>query len=139
MNQKKIVGFLAYWVANSVVLLVAALIFKGNVVLGNKDISGPAAAVRCGLIISVLTLLVEPLVAKSRIKESFKSLKIKDENLNGLGYLIANIALVWVLKWFASVLGLGISSVFYAILVGVILTVGQWAVYKFVPNANGKK
>ena len=139
MNQKKIVGFLAYWVANSVVLLVAALIFKGNVVLGNKDISGPAAAVLCGLIISVLTLLVEPLVAKSRIKESFKSLKIKDENLNGLAYLIANIALVWVLKWFASVLGLGISSVFYAILVGVILTVGQWAVYKFVPNANGKK
>lgn len=139
MNQKKVVGFLAYWVANSVVLLVAALIFKGNVVLGNKDISGPAAAVLCGLIISVLTLLVEPLVAKSRIKESFKSLKIKDENLNGLAYLIANIALVWVLKWFASVLGLGISSVFYAILVGVILTVGQWAVYKFVPNANGKK
>ena len=139
MNQKKIVGFLAYWVANSVVLLVAALIFQGNVVLGNKDIGGPAAAVLCGLIISVLTLLVEPLVAKSRIKESFKSLKIKDENLNGLAYLIANIALVWVLKWFASVLGLGISSVFYAILVGVILTVGQWAVYKFVPNANGKK
>lgn len=132
MDQRKLIGFLGYWVANAIVLVVAATIFKGNVVLGNKDMSGPFAAVVVGLIIVVLTYFVEPLVAKSKIKNSLKSLKLKEENLNGLMYFVANVVFVWVLKLFASNLGMGISSVLYAILVGGLLTLGQWAVYKLL-------
>ncbi|MDP2632760.1 MAG: phage holin family protein [Candidatus Curtissbacteria bacterium] len=134
MEQRKLVGFLGYWVANAFVLVVAAAIFKGNVVLGNKDISGPFAAVVVGLIVVLLTYIVEPIIAKSNIKRSLKSLKLKEENLNGLIYFVVNVVIVWVLKLFASVLGMGISSVLYAVLVGGLLTLGQWAVYKTVPR-----
>ena len=134
MDQKKLLGFLAYWVSNAVVLVIAAAIFSGKVVLGNKDVSGPLAAVVVGLLITVLCLFVEPIVSKSNIKKSLVSLKLKDENLNGLIYFLGNVIIVWVLKWFASVLGLGIYSVLYAVFVGVLLTVGQWAVYKTVPK-----
>lgn len=134
MDLKKLISFLAYWVSNAVVLVIAAAIFKGNVVLGNKDISGPFAAVVVGLIISVLGYFIEPLVAKSKIKQNLKSLNLKEENLNGIIYFVSNVAFVWILKWFASFLGLGISSVIYVVLVGVLLTAGQWAVYRTVPH-----
>lgn len=139
MDQRKVVGFLAYWVVNSVVLLVAAAIFRGNVVLGNKDISAPLAAVLAALIIVVLLYLVEPLVAKSDIKQSLRALKLKDEHSMGLIYFAANVVVVWVIKWFASILGLGISSIVYVILVGILLTGGQWAVFKLVPTVGTPK
>lgn len=139
MDQKKVVGFLAYWVVNAVVLLVAAAIFGGNVVLGNKDISAPLAAVLVALVITVLTYLVEPLVAKSGMRQNLKSLAIKDEYSNGLIYLGANVVIVWVVKWFASTLGLGVASIIYVVLVGILLTLGQWAVFKLVPTAGAAK
>lgn len=139
MDQKKVVGFLAYWVVNAVVLLVAAAIFSGNVVLGNKDISAPLAAVLVAVVITVLTYLVEPVVAKSGMRQNLKSLTIKDEYSNGLIYLGANVVIVWVVKWFASTLGLGVANIFYVVLVGILLTLGQWAVFKLVPTGVTSK
>lgn len=136
MDQKKAVGFLAYWVVTSVVLLVCAAIFKGNVVLGTKDISAPMAAVVTGLLINILLFLVEPLIAKTDIKQSLKSLKLKEEYLTGLIYFGANVVILWVIKWFAAVLGLGISSVVYVVLTGVILTLAQWGAFKMLPAAR---
>lgn len=139
MDQRKVVGFLSYWVVSAVALLVATAIFRGNVVLGNKDISAPLAAVLVGLVINILLYLVEPLVVKSGIRQSLKSLKLKKEHLDGLIYLGANVVIIWVLKWFASILGLGVSNIFYVVLVGVMLTLGQWAVFKLMPTVDSAK
>ena len=139
MDQRKVVGFLAYWVITAVTLLVATQIFKGNVVLGTKDVSAPLAAVLAGLVINVLLYFVEPLIAKSDIKSNLKTLKLKDEHLMGLIYLGANIVILWVVKWFAAVLGLGISSLVYVVLLGILLTLTQWATFKFMPAIGASK
>ena len=122
MDQKKLVGFLSFWVVNTVVLLLASVIFSGNVVLGNSRVSTPIAAILSGLIITGLNYLVQPLVAKS-------GLKVKGNAMAGV-YLAANIVFVWIIKRFALLLGLGVVNILYTILVGILLTVGQWAVAK---------
>lgn len=122
MDQKKLVGFLGFWVANAIVLLIASVIFGGNVVLGNAKVSTPMAAIISGLIITGLTYLVQPLVDRG-------GLKVKGNAMGGV-YLVANIVFVWIIKRFALVLGLGVANILYTILVGVLLTGGQWAVAK---------
>lgn len=122
MDQKKIVGLLSFWVVNSLVLLVSSAIFGGSVVLGNDKVSTPMAAIISGLIITGLTSLVQPLVAKS-------GFRVKGNLMAGV-YLAANIVFVWIIKRFALVLGLGIANILYTVLVGILLTVGQWAVAK---------
>lgn len=121
MDQKKLVEILAFWVVNTAVLLVSSFIFSGNVVLGNDKLSMPMAAVLSGLIITAVGYLVQPAVARS-------GYKVKNENVWGGIYFVANAAVVWVVKRFALVLGLGVASIFYVILVAVLLTAAQWAV-----------
>lgn len=133
MDQKKLVGFLSFWVVNTVVLLVASVIFSGNVVLGNSRVSTPMAAIISGLIITGLTSLVQPLVAKS-------GFRVKG-NLMGGVYLVANIVFVWIIKHFALTLGLGVATINfipYVIPVGILLTAGQWAVAKATGQMNKK-
>lgn len=122
MDQKKLVGFLSFWVVNTVVLLVASVIFSGNVVLGNSRVSTPMAAIISGLIITGLNYLVQPLVAKS-------GFRVKGNLMAGV-YLVANIVFVWIIKRFALTLGLGVFNILYTVLVGILLTAGQWAVVK---------
>ena len=133
MNQKKTVEFLAFWLANTVALLVLAMVFKNNIVLGNDKVSMPMAAVVCGLILTVFGAFVDPLVKKSGMIGSLKSvlasagMKTKDEALWGIFYLAANIVAVWVVKRFALIVGLGISSILFTLIAAVVLTGAQWA------------
>ena len=124
MDQTKIVGFLANWVVNILVLLIAAGIFRNNVVLGNANISTAHAAIILGLVITLLSMLVAPAVAKSGIKIGKK----QQDKVMGAAYLAANALFLWILKRLALVLGLGISNVLYVILTAILLTCGQWAV-----------
>lgn len=120
MDQKKLVEILAFWVANTIVLLVSSFIFEGNVVLGNDKVSMPMAAVLSGAIITAFGYVVPPVVARS-------GYRIKNEKIWGGVYFVANAAVVWVIKRFALLLGLGIISIFYVILVALLLTGAQWA------------
>lgn len=120
VDQKKLVEILAFWVANTIVLLVSSFIFEGNVVLGNDKVSMPMAAVLSGAIITAFGYLVPSVVAKS-------GYRIKNEKIWGGVYFVANAAVVWVIKRFALLLGLGIASIFYVILVALLLTGAQWA------------
>ncbi|MBI3282615.1 hypothetical protein HYZ70_00890 [Candidatus Curtissbacteria bacterium] len=120
MDQKKLVEILAFWVVNTAVLLISSFIFGNNVVLGNDKVSAPMAAVISGGIITAFGYLVPPVVARS-------GYKIKNENLWGGIYFVANALVVWVVKRFALLLGLGVASIFYVILVAVLLTGAQWA------------
>lgn len=119
MDQKKLVEYLAFWVVNSVVLLVSSFIFSGNVVLGNDKLSMPLAALVCGLIITVFGYLVPPAVVKT-------GYKVKDEKVWGAIYFASNVIIVWIIKRFALLLGFGVASILYVLLVGVLLTAAQW-------------
>lgn len=132
MDQKKMVQFLSFWVVNTVVLLVSSFIFGGNVVLGNDKVSMPMAAVISGLIITLAGLAVDPLVKRWGLVENLKStlkatgLKMKDDALWGIIYLVFNIIVVWIIKRFALLIGLGVASIMYVFIVGILLTVAQW-------------
>ena len=115
MDQKKLFQFLSFWVVDVVVLLVASLIFKNNVVLGNDKVSTALAAVVCGFIITVLITLVK--------KSDFK---VKNENLWAVIYFVVNALGIWVLKRFALMIGLGVSNLFFVAILALILTVAQW-------------
>lgn len=121
MSNQKLISFFSLWIANSLVFLIASLIFVGNVVLGNDKVSTPMAAVIAGFVLTTLMLVVEPAVGKS-------GYKVTNKNVWGLIYLVYNIAALWILKRFALVLGLGISSLVWVAVIGVVLTLVQWGV-----------
>lgn len=123
MSNAKLIEFFASWTANSVVFLAASMIFTGNVVLGNDKISMPMAAVIAGFALTVFLALVPTALARS-------GYKVRDPKMLGAVYLAANLVILWVIKRFALVLGLGISSLLYVAFVGVMLTVVQWGVMR---------
>lgn len=133
MDQKKLVEILAFWVANTIALLVASYVFGRNVELGNDKLSMPVAAVLSGLIITGAGYLVPPIIEKI-------GYKVKNENIWGGIYFVANVLVVWVIKRFALVLGLGVASIFYVLLVAVLLTAAQWgAAYATGAVKKGQK
>lgn len=121
MSNQKLIGFFSLWIANSLVFLVASLVLVGNVVLGNDKVSTPMAAVIAGFVLTTLMQLVEPAVGKS-------GYKVTNQNIWGLIYLVYNVGALWLLKRFALVLGLGISSLVWVVVIGVVLTLVQWGV-----------
>lgn len=123
MDQKKAVNFLSFWVANTVVLLLAAAVLGANVVLGNDKLSGPLAAVISGFILTLLIYLVPLAVARS-------GYKIKNENIWPAIFFIANFVLIWVIKRLAIISGLGISSILWAIVVALVVTLAELGVAK---------
>jgi hypothetical protein len=121
MNQKQLVNFLSFWVANSVVLLASSVIFSGNVVLGNDKLSMPMAAVLSGLILTAIVLLVPTAVEKS-------GFKVKDKNIWAAIFLVTNVISLWIIKRLAIVTGLGISSIVWVLVLGIIITLAGWGV-----------
>ena len=123
MDQKKAVNFLSFWVANTIVLLLAAAVLGSNVVLGNDKLSGPLAAVISGFILTLLIYLV-PLAVKS------SGYKIKNENIWPAIFFVANFVLIWVIKRLAIVTALGISSILWVLVVALVVTLAELGVAK---------
>lgn len=132
MNQEKLIRFLSLWIANSVVLNIATLIFKNNIVLGTNQISKSMAAVLSGLALTALSYAVPKLVAKVEFK-------MKSEYYWQGIFLVANAIVIWVIKRFALITGLGISNNLYVLLLAAILTVVQWKVLKTLSFLMSKK
>jgi len=123
LDQKKAVNFLSFWVANTIVLLLAAAVLGSNVVLGNDKLSGPLAAVISGFILTLLIYLV-PLAVKS------SGYKIKNENIWPAIFFVANFVLIWVIKRLAIVTALGISSILWVLVVALVVTLAELGVAK---------
>ena len=123
MDQKKVVNFLSFWVANTVVLLLGSVVLKSNVVLGNYKLSAPLAAIISGLILTGLIYLVPEVVKRS-------GYKIKDQNIWVAAYFIANVAIIWIIKRLAIITAFGISSIFWVLVVALVVTLVELGVAK---------
>ncbi|KKR57701.1 MAG: hypothetical protein UU05_C0024G0028 [Candidatus Curtissbacteria bacterium GW2011_GWA1_40_47] len=123
MDQKKVVNFLSFWVANTVVLLLGSVVLKSNVVLGNDKLSAPLAAIISGLILTGLIYLVPEVVKRS-------GYKIKDQNIWVAAYFIANVAIIWIIKRLAIITAFGISSIFWVLVVALVVTLVELGVAK---------
>ena len=123
LDQKKAVNFLSFWVANSVVLLLAAAVLGNNVVLGNNNLSGPLAAVISGFILTLLIYLVPLAVERS-------GYKIKNENIWPAIFFVANAVIIWVIKRLAIVTALGISNILWVLVLALVVTLAELGVTK---------
>ena len=132
MNQKMLVSFLGFWVANSVVLLVLSLILSGNVVLGTDKLTSPMAAVLSGFLLTVVQFLVRPAVEKS-------GYIVKNSNLWAAIYLVVNFLGIWVIKRLAQITGLGVSSLLFVLIVAVVATAAGWGVAQLTGQMAKKK
>lgn len=132
MDQMKTIKFLIYWIVNSVGLLAASLVFKNFIVLGNSKIATSLSAVVCALLITVWGYLVPVFLTKLKIS-------VKDQKFWGFIYLVSNVVIVWVLKYFALFLGLGISSIFFSAVLGAILTGLQWSAAALLGETKKQK
>ena len=121
MNQKQLVNFLSFWVANTVVILVSAAVFAGNVVLGNDKVSSSMAAIIAGLVLTLIVTFTPQVVEKS-------GFKLKDDKLWALIFLAVNFVGLWVVKRLAVLTGLGISSILWVLILAAIITLVQWGV-----------
>lgn len=143
MESIKLVNFLAIWVAQTIVLILASSVFGGNVVLGNASLTGPAAAILSGFLLTVLVTLARPVFVKNEIDRGFGQLiksfglKLKQDHLWALLFLGVNVIGLWIIKRLASVTGLGISNIVFVLIVAVVLTFAGWAAVAAV-GALGK-
>src|SRR4030042_2421455 len=138
MDQKKLVNFLAFWVASTIVILISAVLFGNNVVLGNDKLSPSIAAIIAGFVLTGLNFLIPDMVKKGGLDRNLQSLsksaglKIKDEYLWAVIFFVANTVIIWLVKRFAIITGVGISSIVWVIVVAILLTVVQWGVGKTI-------
>ena len=123
MDQKKLVNFLSFWVTNTVALLVVSAIFNKNVVLGNNILSKPVAAIVSSLILTALIFIIPPTFEKS-------GYKIKNQNIWPAIFLVVNIVVIWVIKRFAIMTGMGISGIFWVLILAVLITAVELGVVR---------
>lgn len=122
-NSKETVKFFAYWVVNSLLLLILSTLFSGNIVLGNANLSRPLAGVLSGLILVVVLYAVPVAISKA-------GFKIKNKNAWPVIFFVANLIIIWLIKKVALTSGLGISNIFWVIIASAIITLGEWALGK---------
>lgn len=123
--NKNLVAYLVNWAVNVVLFWVlATFVLKGSVVLGNARLSTVMAAVLSGLILTVITTFVRPVVKTSGFK------------VKGMMYWVAiyfgvTAVGLWVIKRFADFTGLGIASILHVLIVAAVIVAVQSAVAKY--------
>lgn len=120
MDVKFVTRFSIIWAVNTVVIWLGWWFSPVDIVLGNGSMMPPFAALLSGFLLTLGCKLVKPLLVSFGVKEvkgRFKMFAL---------YFFANTFLVWVLARFADFTGLGISSYFAALGLGVSLTFAQW-------------
>ncbi len=58
-------------------------------------------------------------------------LKLKDEKVTALAYFIADAIVLWIIKRFADITGLGISSILFVAVLAIFAAIVQVAVDKY--------
>lgn len=124
MDQYKLIKFLAHWIVNTLVLLIFSALFPNNIVLGNAAITKPMSSVLVGFILAILILLI-PRAAKNL------QLKIKDEKVQAVIYLVFNLVALWILKRLADFTGIGISSILWVLILATFVSLIQVSVEKY--------
>lgn len=116
---------LSIGVVNAIALYLANMFFPTYIVLGNNSLSPLLATVITGFLLSAIMALPEPVMKAV-------GLKTKNELYYALVYLIFNIVGLWILGRLANFIGFGISSFVVVIVLGFILNLIQYFVWKIV-------
>lgn len=118
--------FWLFWLVNGAIFYFAPFVFVGLVETGNVRLAPFMASVVSGFLLTVAVSLTMPLFEKLKIK-------LNDEWQWALAYLFVNVLGVWVIARYADLTGVGVSSAWVAVLLGTILNLAQFAVWKLSP------
>lgn len=116
---------LSIGIANAIVLYVANMFFPEFVVLGNNNLSPFVATLLTGFLLSAFMGLPEPVMKSAGIKT-------KNEMYLAFVYLVFNVVGLWVLARLAAFVGFGVSSFITVIVLGFVLNLIQYLVWKAV-------
>lgn len=124
----------AIFAINFVALYVVSLVFPNSLVIGNAQLAPVYALAISSLVLTLLLSLVGPAINSLKIK-------IKGNAKLSIVYTLVNIVSLWIIARGANYTGLGISSFYVAIALGLLLSVLQYIAWKklFEKGKKGKK
>ena len=117
--------YLAIGVVNALVIFLAPSLLTDGVVLGTNTIPPVVAALIAGVVLTLVVSLVDPLLKQAK-------LKVTNEWVWGTIYGLVNIITVWAIARGAVYTGVGITSFFVAVVLGIVLMLLQWGVWKLM-------
>lgn len=118
------------YIANTAILYVAGSFYPQAIVLGNASVESWAALLVNPLLITVALMLVVPTIKKLQ-------LKLENAFSMGLIYGTVNVIALWLLSRGADWTGLGISSLWIAVILGIVFNLVQFIIWK--PSMTGKQ
>lgn len=111
--------FLPFWIVNSVLLYFTPYVFPDFLVVGNARLTAFMAAVVSGFMIALACAAVLPVFTWMKIK-------LNDEWQKMFAFLFINVLSVWFIGRYADLTGVGIASAWIAVVMGLVLYLGQW-------------
>lgn len=123
--------FVTVWVVNSLLLYFIPYITT-LVVIGNARLTPFMASIMGGFLLTLLDGATQPAFASLQIK-------LKDDWYWLLAHLFVNVLGIWVIARYADLTGVGISSAWMAVLLGIVYTLVHWGLKTFVLSAAGRK
>lgn len=128
-DKTQILLLLKMLIANGLIIYLAAYFYPGTVVLGNASLSSMAALIVTAILLTLIISQVEPLLKLTKVK-------LKGDFSLAVVYGLVNIIGLWIIARAASYTGFGISTVSVAVVLGVVLNLARYLVWKLV---MGKK
>ena len=119
--MKPVSRFVVVWLANFLVIFVANSYYPTYWALGNSSLSPLKAAIFSSFLLTVAGKAARELLPKWEINVSGRIKKF-------LLYWVTNSAAIWFIARFAFITGFGVSTYYYAILLGFVACLGQWLV-----------
>lgn len=116
-------SFLSFWITNSLFFYLAFLVWPQSVVLGNEVRSPIVAAMLNGFLLTLIVVVV-PYILK------LINIKVKQEGERALVYFVFNAIGIWILARLAKVTGFGITAFWVALILGAVVNLLQWGVWK---------
>lgn len=128
-DKTQILLLLKMLIANGLIIYLAAYFYPGTVVLGNASLSSMAALIVTAILLTLIISQVEPLLKLTKVK-------LKGDFSLAVFYGLVNIIGLWIIARAAIYTGFGISTVSVAVVLGVVLNLAQYLVWKLI---MGKK
>ena len=129
MKSQNLVLWFSIALANAIVLYIASMVVPASVVLGNNVVSNWVAAILTVLILTAILYGVKPVLKAV-------NLQVKGNLSINITYLVTNMVSLWVLGRLTNYVGFGVSSFVVVIILGITLSIVQFAVWKAL---GGKK
>lgn len=117
--MKHYLRFVLVWLANSLLIYLAATVYPSNFALGTAFVPTGIAPLAAGL---VLTLICK--VGKGLVKSL--GVELKGRYSKFLYYWLVNSIGIWVVARFSTYTGLGISAYYWAVGLGFVASILQW-------------